>query len=83
MDLKKIISDIVAKIKGDENIMAKFQADPIKTVEGLIGVDLPDDQVKQVVDGVTSKLSGGILGGIGDKLGGIGDAIGGIFNKKD
>ena len=61
-DIKKIVEDIVSKIKNDKDIGEKFQKDPTKTVEGLIGVDLPDDQVNGVV---------GKLGGIGDKLGGL------------
>ena len=66
--IKKIIEDIIAKIKGDKDIGEKFQKDPTKTVEGLIGVDLPDDQVNAVVEGVKAKLN---LDGIADKLGGL------------
>ena len=72
-DIKKIIEDIVAKIKGDKDITKKFQKDPTRTVEGLIGVDLPDDQVNAVVEGVKSKIK---LDGIADKLGGIGGLFG-------
>ena len=67
-DIKKIIEDIIAKITGDKSIGEKFQKNPTKTVEGLIGVDLPDDQVKAVVEGVKAKLN---LDGIADKLGGL------------
>ena len=68
IDIKKIIEDIINKIKGDKDIGEKFQKDPTKTVEGLIGVDLPDDQVNAVVEGVKAKLN---LDGIADKLGGL------------
>ena len=71
MDIKAKVEEIVAKIKGDEALQAKFTTDPVGAIESLIGVDLPDDQIKAVVDGVKSKLAGGDLGGIADKIGGL------------
>ena len=68
MDIKAKITELVDKIKGDPKLMDNFKADPVKTVEGLVGVDLPDDQVKAVAEGVKAKIN---LGGIGDKLGGL------------
>jgi len=68
MDIKAKIEELVAKIKGDKTVREGFEKDPVKTVEGLIGVDLPDDQIKQVVDGVKAKLN---LDSIGSKLGGL------------
>ena len=61
MDIKAIIKDkvdeIVNKIKTDKTIADKFQKDPISTVEGLIGIDLPNDQISVVVDAVKAKLN--------------------------
>ena len=37
-------------------------------MEGLIGVDLPDDQINAVVEGVKAKIN---VGGIADKIGGL------------
>ena len=71
MDVKKKVEEIVEKIKSDDALRAKFTTNPIGAVEDLIGVDLPDDQIKAIVDGVTAKLSGGALGGIADKIGGL------------
>ncbi len=51
MDIRARIDEIVNRVKGDPDIAAKFQKDPIKTVEGIIGVDLPDDVIKQIVQG--------------------------------
>ncbi len=68
IDIKKIIEDIIAKFMGDTETTEKFQKNPTKTVEGLIGVDLPDDQINAVVEGVKAKLN---LDGIADKLGGL------------
>lgn len=69
MDIRARIDEIVNKVKSDPDIAAKFQNDPIKTVEGIIGVDLPDDVIKQIVDGVKTKVN---VDGLKDKLGGLG-----------
>lgn len=72
MDIKKTITDAVDKIKNDPNMSKKFQEDPISTVEGLLGVDVPNDQVEKIVEGIQAKLNM-------DKLSG---ALGGLFGKK-
>ena len=74
MDIKAKIDEIVNKVKNDPDIASKFQKEPVKTVEGIIGVDLPDDVIKQVVDGVKAKVD---LDGLKDKLGGLGGLFGG------
>jgi len=79
MNIKDKIEELVEKIKSDDGLMKKFASDPIKTVEGLIGVNLPDEQIKNIVDGIKAKIK---LDNIGDKLGGIGDKLGGLFGKK-
>lgn len=71
---KDKIDKIVDKIKNDKDIAAKFQKDPISTVEGLIGVDLPNDQLENIVDAIKAKVS---LDKVGDALGGLK----GLFNK--
>lgn len=73
--LKDKIEEIVEKIKSDKDIAAKFQKDPITVVENLLGVDLPNDQLEQVVDAIKAKID---LDKIGDLLGGLG----GLFGKK-
>ena len=72
MDIKGKIDEIVKKLKSDKNLMSNFTKDPVSTVEGLIGVDLPNDQVKKIADGIKAKISM-------DKIGG---ALGGLFGKK-
>ena len=78
MDIKAKIEELVEKVKNDKDFAAKFKADPIKAVEGVIGVDLPDDKINDVIDGVKAKVQ---LDNLGDKFGGIADKIGGMFNK--
>ena len=68
MDLKAKIEELIAKIKGDKNLAEKFQKDPSATVKGLVGVDLPKDQLDSIIEGIKAKLN---LDKLGDKLGGI------------
>lgn len=71
MDIKAKIEELVEKIKSDKDILKKFKADPIKTVEGLIGIDLPDDKIEQLVDGIKAKLAIDDIGDVFGKLGGL------------
>ena len=75
INIREKIDEIVEKIKSDDKLMEKFQKDPISAVESLIGIDLPNDQIEQLVDGIKAKIK---LDDIGDKLG----ALGGLFGKK-
>ena len=74
-EIKKQVEETVKKIQSDEGLMEEFKKDPIKTVEKLTGVDLPDDQLKKVVDGIKAKMT---VDDIGDKLGGLKN----LFGKK-
>ena len=75
--IKEKINEIVEKIKNDKNIAAKFQKDPISTVEELLEIDLPNDQVQKIVDGIKAKIA---LDKIDvEKVAGV---LGGLFGKK-
>lgn len=67
-DVKGKVEEIVKKLQKDPALMKKFQGDPVKTLEGVLGVDLPDDQLKPLVAGIQTKLAASNLG---DKLGGL------------
>ncbi len=75
MDIKAKIDELVKKIKGDKGLTEKFMKEPVKTVEGLLGVDLPEEQAKPLVDGIKAKLN---LDNVGD----IAGKLGGLFGKK-
>ncbi len=51
------INEIVDKIKDNKDLKEKFEKDPVKAIEGLIGVDLPDELIEKVVDGVKAKMT--------------------------
>lgn len=71
MDIKAKVEEIVAKVKGNPNLMEDFKKDPEKTVEQIAGVDLPDGIADQVVNGVKAALAGDKLGGVADKIKGL------------
>ena len=52
--------------------MTRFKTEPVKVVEELIGMDLPDDQIEKLADAVKAKIDL-------DKIGGM---LGGLFGKK-
>lgn len=74
MDTKAKIDEIVKKVKSDDAFAEKFKKDPVKAVEGVLGVDLPDEQINSLVSGVKAKLK---LDGKGD--GGLLDKAKGLF----
>ncbi len=68
MDIKEKINEVVEKVTKDKDLKEQFQKDPIKAVENVLGVDLPDDVVKKVVEGVKGKISVDKLSGAVDSL---------------
>ena len=57
MDVKEQITKAVDKITKDKNLQEQFKKDPVKALENVLGIDLPDDVVNQVVQGVKAKLT--------------------------
>ena len=54
--MKEKIEAIVKKIKSDKDFAKKFKENPIKAVESIIGIDLPDDQINNIIQGVKAKI---------------------------
>lgn len=72
MDVKAKIEEIVAKVQKDPKLMEQFKKEPVKAVESIVGVDLPDDVVNQVVTGVKGKITLDKAAGVMDVLKGLG-----------
>ena len=72
MDIKENVSELVEKIKKNPKLLKEFKENPVKVVEGVIGMDLPDDQIKKIADLVKAKID----------LDKAGDLLGGLFGKK-
>ena len=48
-----------------------FTKEPEKTIEKLVGVDIPDGMTDKIVEGVKAKLAVDKLGGIAGKIKGL------------
>lgn len=57
MDIKAKIEEIISKVKNDPEFATKFTNSPIQAVESVIGIDLPDDQIQSIIEGVKAKIS--------------------------
>ena len=78
MDIQKIINDVIAKLKDDDKLLENFKKNPTKVLEKLVGVDLPDDKIDPIVDGIMAKLK---IDDLAEKAEGIMGALGGLFKK--
>ena len=54
-NIKEKIDEIVNKVKNDGDFANKFQNNPTKAVEEVIGIDLPDEQINGIIAGVKAK----------------------------
>ncbi len=78
MNIKDKIEELVEKIKSDDALRARFLKDPVSAAEELLGVDLPNDQLESIIEGVKAKIK---LDDIGEKLGGLGGKLGSFLGK--
>ena len=74
MDIKAKAAELVEQIKKDPTLLKQFRENPVKVVETLIGIDLPDDQIKQLAELVKAKIDL-------DKAGDLLKGLGGLFKK--
>lgn len=74
MDVKEQITKAVEKITKDKKLQEQFQKEPVKALESVLGIDLPDGVVEQVIQGVKAKLAA-------DKASGVVDSLKGFMKK--
>ena len=75
MDIKAKIEELSKKVMSDKTLLEKFKTNPIGVVEDLLGIDLPDEQVKKLVEGIKAKITV-------DKVSGAVNALGDLLGKK-
>lgn len=65
-EIKKKVEEIVNKVKNDGDFANKFKSNPVEAVESVVGMDLPDDQINNIIEMVKAKLGAdnGIIGKI-------------------
>lgn len=68
MDIMPMIEQLLEKAQNDDAFKDQLIENAVETVEKFVGMDLPDDQIKAVADGVLAKLklddAAGLLGGL-------------------
>jgi len=72
MDIKEQINKIVEEASKNPNIKEQFEKEPVKVIEKIVGIDLPDDVVMKIIDGVKAKMT---IDGVSKAA----DALKGIF----
>ena len=60
-DIKEKVDELFRKLQSDPSLLKNFQSDPVKTLEQLTGVDLPEQQLQPVIAGIKAKLGAGQL----------------------
>ena len=80
-EIMEKVKEAVEKLQSDDGLMDNFKSDPIKTIEGLIGIDLPDEQLKNIADMVKAKLdpNGNVVENLENQAEGIIDKVKGLF----
>lgn len=68
IDIKAKVEEIVKKLQADPALLKNFQKDPVRTLETMTGVDLPDEKIQPLVSGIKARLA---AGGLGEALDGL------------
>lgn len=56
------VNEVVDKLKSDDKLRAQFMKEPVKTLEQIFGVDLPDDVIEKIVNAVKANLTAEDIG---------------------
>lgn len=75
MDIKELIDTVVNAVKDSESVKEQFEKEPVKVIEKFLGIDLPDEIVEKIVEGVKAKITM-------DKVADVAGALKGLFGKK-
>ena len=51
------VNEVVDKLKSDDKLRTQFMKEPVKTLEQILGVDLPDDVIEKIVNAVKANLT--------------------------
>ncbi len=71
VDIKNQINKIVEEVSKNPNMKEQFEKEPVKVIEKIIGVDLPDDIVSKIIDGVKANLTINNVSKVTDVLKGV------------
>ena len=75
MDIKKMIENLVEEIQNNKDLKEQFETEPVKVIEKIVGIDLPDDMIEKVIDGVKAKIT---MNKVGDAMDTVADLAGSL-----
>ena len=55
--MKEKIEELIEKVKNDKDFGEKFKSNPIQAIEEVVGVDLPDDKINEIIATVKAKVN--------------------------
>ena len=73
-DIKEMISNVVERVTKEDDLKELFEKEPVKAIEKVLNVDLPDEMIEKIIEGVKAKISV-------DKLASAADSVAGLFKK--
>ena len=71
MDIKAKVEELVEKVQKNPKLLAEFREKPVKVIEEIVGMDLPDDEIMKLAELVKAKID----------LDKVGNLLGGLFGK--
>lgn len=85
MEVKSIVETIIDKLKNDKSFAKKFKEDPKGTIMSVVGKELAQDKLEDILKELKTKVSfdelGKLLDSDGDGKPDLG-AIGSLLGKK-
>lgn len=89
IDIKKIVLEVVNKVKEDPTLLQQFQESPARAVNTATGLNIPEETMNKVIaevktkvaaegiNQVANRLSG--MGGLGGSLAGLASGLGNML----
>lgn len=69
MDIKKMAEELVNKILENPQLLKEFKTEPVKVIEKLTGLDLPDAEIEKLAQLIKARIdlekAGSLLKGLG------------------
>lgn len=56
-NIKEMVAKAAKQIMNDKALQKQFQTDPVKALEKVFDVDLPEELINPIIDGVKAQLT--------------------------
>ena len=79
VDIKEIIENIVEELTKNKSLKEDFEKEPVKVIERIVEIDLPDELVEKVIDGVKAKITVDKVADAVEKVSDLADSLKKLF----